>query len=284
MAVMLFCACIDTDRADVNKDIMSTTTTPTAGTTITDTAPSMLMQFTTSSLARVGRAASPFRNCTDVITCLKTSECRQCIEAMNASAITVHTDAEWHALSLARMKEVETLIIRVLLFNPGCVATGNASSRTIRNTLDNTLMDLGTAGTMHIVDHACSPNDPNGWLPNCTDRFGLAVGPCAQIAFAVGSPRYGPAYSCMSEIFATNMTNETLYKAFNSPACQDISYNQEILSGVYGTQSDTMAACVAFPTCSYLKHICRSSSECAPCLLALERGDGVRAARLCPFR
>jgi hypothetical protein len=85
-----------------------------------------------------------------------------------------------------------------------------------------------------------------------------------------------------------NITNGTadgtVRKAFRSPACQGYGLNHGLIGGIGLVDSPTsMLNCVAFPTCSYLKHVCNSSAECAPCLMALERGDGTWAAHLCPF-
>ena len=187
----------------------------------------------------------------------------------------------WSALSVTQLKEVETMIIRELLFNPSCVAM--ASTKSHKKTFQEALQDLGGAGTMRLpLVTACSPNGQS--TSKCPRHFGMVVGPYAQVTYELGYAA-GEGHLCLSKIFAKNITNGTLHKALRSQACQDYALNYALLRGMAEdnyTPFD-MLSCVAFPTCSYLKHVCNSLAECAPCLIALERGDGAGAAHLCPF-
>ena len=281
------------DRAD---DMPSTAPTALSGisTQSVSSTPTTIDVVQVATIALTSHeASSPVPNCDRVDTCLNNTWCRECLEAINTSADSVHTDAKWNELSLTQMKHVETTIIRAFLFNPGCVKIGS-SSVGIRKILLDTLGDLGAAGSMHGYRQMCQPNLT--LVPNCTRQYRMAVGPCAQVAFEFCQPGSPPhtdllriilddnnsSFACFSDIFAINATNRSLHKALRSRACQDYTLNQGLLIGGSGA-SVSMLTCAAFPTCSYLKHVCNSSSECAPCLVALERGNGTRSAQMCPY-
>ena len=289
-------------------DAWSSTATTTLSATSTRSVPSTPTPINVAPMPRTMHAATisltsheaslPVPNCASVDTCLSNTWCRQCLEAINTSADSVHTDAEWNELSLTQMKQVDTTIIRAFLFNPACVKIGSAS-RGVRKILLDTLGALGAAGSMHTYHHMCQTNQT--LVPKCTQQYRMAVGPCAQTAFMFCQPGSPPhtvtdllpttddnnnSFACFSEIFAINATNDSLHEAFRSRACQDYTLNQGLLLGGVaedGSDSTEILGCAAFPTCSYLKHVCSSSSECAPCLVALERGNGTRAAQLCPY-
>ena len=215
-----------------------------------------------------------------VASCLGRPACRQCLEAINASTNAVHTEAMWDALSVIQLKEVETTMIQVLLFNPSCAATVKSNSMIMA--LSKTLDDLGGAGMMTGISTACIPNGTS--RSTCPRRFGMVVGPCAQVVYnEIMTNQSGRL--CFSEIYAKNTTNSTLHKALRSQACQDYGFNNRLIKSMWIDKylPTDMLSCVAFPTCSYLKHVCNSSAGCTHCLSALERGDGAGAAHLCPY-
>ena len=132
-----------------------------------------------------------------VASCLGRTVCRQCLEAINASTNAVHTEAMWDALSVIQLKEVETTMIQVLLFNPSCAATVKSNSMIMA--LSKTLDDLGGAGMMTGISTACIPNGTS--RSTCPRRFGMVVGPCAQVVYnEIMTNQSGRL--CFSEIYA----------------------------------------------------------------------------------
>lgn len=183
--------------------------------------------------------------CGGIEACLANAGCSQCLRTLNRSA-TTHSLADWQRLSISATSQLGLTFLDTLTATPMC-----ATQVTAPALLSTVLSALGTA--------------------ECAGRYGMLVDGCSVAEYNCFANSTSPCKECYSAVsWHRSGQNGSVSEILASPACEASNL------------SPLQHTCIAFPKCSYAKHICQANQSCAACLDTLRSGDGAAAAQQCP--